>query len=297
MIIIKNFKPDFILGVGGFSSFAVILTAWIFRIENAIQEQNAFPGITNRVLSKFTKTIFTSFKNTNGFINNPKVKFVGNPVRKDVEVKFKNQINLKNYDSDKFTILVTGGSQGAASINNAFIDAVKLMKKAQLNSNNIDPNDINYGRFDPSQCNIIHQTGVRDEAPIIKKYKNLKIDATAKAFFHDMPVLQTIADLVITRAGAGIISELSIKGVPAILIPFPHAADDHQTFNAKALKEQGAAIMIHDKDLNGQILKQTMEDLIQNRQKLKSIGNKLKQLAMPDADKKIASYILKTGLT
>jgi len=289
MIIIKNFKPDFILGVGGFSSFAVILAAWIFGIPNAIQEQNAFPGMTNRMLSKFTKTIFTSFKETKGFTDNPKVKFFGNPVRKTASIKTQenlsinnhdpNKYNPKNYDSDKFTILVTGGSQGAASINNAFMDALELMNTANHISD----------RF-----NIIHQTGVNDEADVKKRYKNLKINATARAFFHDMPRLQDMADLVITRAGAGIISELSIKGLPAILIPFPHAADDHQTFNAKALEKQGAAVMIQDKNLTGDTLKAGMENLIFDKEKLKSMSATLKSLAMPDADIKIASYILKT---
>ena len=299
MIIIKNFKPDFILGVGGFSSFAVILTAWIFGIPNAIQEQNAFPGMTNRMLSKFTKTIFTSFKDTKGFTDNPKVKFFGNPVRKTVSIKTQENLSIKNhvpensspenhgsksynpenYDPGKFTILVTGGSQGAASINNAFMDALALM---------------NQGNHLSDRFNIIHQTGVNDEADVKRRYKNLKINATARAFFHDMPKLQDMADLVITRAGAGIISELSIKGLPAILIPFPHAADDHQTFNAKALEEQGAAVMIQDKDLTGDTLKTGMENLIFDKGKLKSMGKTLQRLAMPDADVKIASYILKT---
>lgn len=253
MMIIKSFKPDFIIGVGGFSSFAVILSAWIFGIPNAIQEQNAVPGMTNKVLSKFTKTIFTSFKNTKGFINNPKIKYVGNPVRKAQNTETKENRNIKNYDPDRFTILVTGGSQGAQSINNAFMDALELMANEKTNLN---------------QFNIIHQTGVKDEALIKKRYKDLKINANANAFFQDMPKLQDIADLVITRAGAGIISELCIKELPAIFIPFPHAADDHQTFNAKALEKQGAAVMIKDKNLTGQTLKTVIKNLIQDKDKL-----------------------------
>lgn len=275
LMIIRAFKPDFVIGVGGFSSFAVIIAAWIFGIPTAIQEQNAFPGMTNSMLSKFTKTIFTSFKNTKGFINNPKVKYVGNPVRKATGIETKEDLNLSNYDSNKFAILVTGGSQGAASINNAFMDALELMEN-------------------PNQFNIIHQTGISEEGLIRQKYKDLKISATARAFFHDMPRIQSMADLVITRAGAGIIAELSIKEVPAILIPFPYAADDHQTFNAKALEEQGAATMIQDKNLNGQTLKTKIEALIKDKEKLESMGRALKRLSMPDADVKIASYILNT---
>ncbi len=284
MVIIKSFKPDFILGVGGFSSFAVILNAWIFGIPNAIQEQNAFPGMTNRVLSKFTNTIFTSFKKTKGFTNNPKSQFVGNPVRKAAILKTDDHAKTVNYNPDRFTILVTGGSQGAASINNAFMDALELMENNKSDTH----------KFNPDQFNIIHQTGVKDEALIKRRYKDLKINANASAFFHDMPELQNIADLVITRAGAGIITELCIKGLPAILIPFPHAADDHQTFNAKNLEERGAAVIINDKNLTGQILKTKIEDLINGSETLKEMGKSMKHLAMPDADKKIASYILTT---
>ena len=285
MFIMKKFKANFVLGVGGFSSFAVILAAWIFGTPNAIQEQNALPGMTNRMLSKFTKTIFTSFKDTKGFINNPKVKYFGNPVRKMHKADTKENFDLNNYDSDKFTILVTGGSQGASSINNAFMDALELLQ----NDDNCNGHNFNHGQF-----NIIHQTGINDEALIKEKYKNLKINATAKAFFHDMPKLQQIADLVITRAGAGIISELCFKGLPAIFIPFPYAADDHQTFNAKAIEKQGGAVMIDDKSLTGQILRQNIKELVKDKKKLKKMGVIMKSLAMPKADENIASYILKT---
>ena len=273
MIIMKAFKPDFVLGVGGFSSFAVVLSAWMLRIPTAIQEQNALPGMTNRLLSRFAKTIFTSFKETRGFADNPKTIYVGNPVRKTNKAEFEIDSELNDFHPDRFTLLVTGGSQGAGSINTAFMDALKLM----------NPSD---------KFNIIHQTGIHDEGVIQKKYKDLKINATARSFFHNMPQLQDLADFVITRAGAGTISELCIKGLPGILVPFPHAADDHQTYNAKALEKQGAAVMIKDSELTGETLKQTIENLMKNKERLVAMAEKLKHLAMPDADKKIAAYIL-----
>ncbi|NOX33535.1 MAG: undecaprenyldiphospho-muramoylpentapeptide beta-N-acetylglucosaminyltransferase [Deltaproteobacteria bacterium] len=275
MIIMKTFKPDFVIGVGGFSSFAVVLAAWIFGIPTAIQEQNAFPGLTNRLLSRFAGTIFTSFKETKGFEKNPKVKYVGNPVRKPDNAGIEENPVLNNFDPDKFTILVTGGSQGALSINAAFLDALKLM----------DNKD---------QLNIIHQTGINDEHSIKGKYKALGIKATAKAFFHDMPNIQDMADLAITRAGAGTLSELCTKGLPAILVPFPHAADDHQTFNARALEKKGGAVMIKDNEMTGQTLKKIIQSLTTDKERLEHMSGILKSLAMPDADKKIADYILKT---
>lgn len=275
MIILKNFKPDFVLGVGGFSSFAVVLAAWIFGIPTAIQEQNAIPGLTNRLLSRFSRTIFTSFEQTKGLENNPKVKYVGNPVRKADSTEPPKYTDLNNFDPDRFTLLVTGGSQGAKSINDAFTDALSLMD-------------------DTLRFNIIHQTGEADESLIRKKYSDLKITATARAFFHNMPQLMGMADLAITRAGAGTIFELCINGLPAILVPFPHAADDHQTVNAQALEKQGAALMIKDNELTGHILKETIKTLFNDKEKLERMAGKLKQMAMPDADEQIAYSILRT---
>ena len=273
LVIMKTFKPDFVIGVGGFSSFAVVLAAWLLNIPTAIQEQNAVPGMTNRMLGRLAGTIFTSFEHTQGFTNNPKVHYVGNPVRKvkrsDAD---KNALDL-DIHPDRFTLLITGGSQGASSINTAIMNAFELMDNL-------------------NQFNIIHQTGIKEEALIQDRYRQLNIKATAKAFFHDMPNIQKMADLIITRAGAGILSELCILGKPAILVPFPHAADDHQTVNAKTLEEQGAAIMINDAELTGNSIKTMIESLMQDPSRLEKIGKTLKTLAMPDADQTIATHIL-----
>ncbi len=273
VLILKNFKPDFVLGVGGFSSFAVVLAAWGLRIPTGIQEQNAFPGLTNRMLSRFAGIIFTSFEETRGFENNSKVKYVGNPVRKTAGTDSEGTGSIENFDPGKLTILVTGGSQGAHSINTAFIEAISLMG-------------------DRHQFNIVHQTGVDDEAFVQKKYAELNITATAKAFFYDMPQLQKTADLAITRAGAGTLSEICTNGLPSILVPFPYAADDHQTFNAQALQKKGAAVMIKDKALTGQLLKQVLQDITSDKKKRKQMAANAKKLALPDADKKIATCIL-----
>ncbi len=273
LTILVRFKPGFVLGVGGFSSFAVVLAAWIMRIPTGIQEQNAIPGMTNRLLARFTDTIFTSFEATRGWEDNPKTTFTGTPVRRTDDSGPKGLEDLDNFRHDRFTILVTGGSQGASSINNAFVDAL-----ARLD--------------DPERCNIIHQTGKTDETRIKDAYQNLGINAEVKAFFNTMPQIQTAADLVIARAGAGTIAELSEKGKAVILIPFPHAADDHQTYNAKALEDKGAAIMIQDGQLNGSRLFDVMDALINDNQRRKRMAAALKSLAMPDADMKIATHIL-----
>ncbi|MBU1194194.1 MAG: undecaprenyldiphospho-muramoylpentapeptide beta-N-acetylglucosaminyltransferase [Proteobacteria bacterium] len=275
MILLRT-RPGFVLGVGGFSSFAVVLAAWLLRIPTAIQEQNAYPGLTNRMLSRFARTVFISFENTKGFTGNPKARFVGNPMRRAQDSSPQDTSVLYGFDPEKFTLLITGGSQGAASINTSVVQALELMGSRALN------------------LNIIHQTGKTDESKIKAAYQRLNIPATVSAFFHDMPQLQDMADLIITRAGAGTLSELCAKGKPAILVPFPFAADDHQTFNAKALEEKGAAVMIRDHDLSGQTLKQTIEPLMKNKNKLETMRKALLALAMPDADEKIANHILQT---
>ncbi|MBA3011842.1 MAG: undecaprenyldiphospho-muramoylpentapeptide beta-N-acetylglucosaminyltransferase [Proteobacteria bacterium] len=271
--ILTRFKADYVLGVGGFSSFALVLAAWILRIPRAIQEQNSIPGITNRMLSRFADSIFTAFETTKGMSSSPKTKCVGNPIRRTTPKEL--QEGPMDIHPDDFVILVTGGSQGAASINRAFVQAIKSM-------DNLD------------QVYIIHQTGIADETAIKQAYGQIKVRGTVQAFFQNMPALQEKACLAITRAGASTVSELTIKGLPAILVPFPHAADDHQTFNAKILEEKGAAILIADKDLTGSVLKDTLQTLLADRKKLKQMGLAAKNLAMPDADKIIATIILNT---
>lgn len=283
LILLIKFKPDFVLGVGGFSSFALVLAAWILRIPRAIQEQNSICGMTNALLAWFTPTIFTAFETTKNMPCARKIFHVGNPIRKTGQKQVKTSSLTPNISPDispdipleDFVILVTGGSQGASSINQAFVPALELMENL-------------------STVHIIHQTGIQDEARLQQAYGQLKVRSTVQAFFHDMPALQDRADLIITRAGAGTISELTLKGKPAIFVPFPHAADDHQTFNARALEARGAAIVIADKELTPGLLKSTIEDLMADRKKLKQMGDAAGELAMPDADKIIAAHILNT---
>ena len=277
LVIIIGFRANFILGVGGFSSFALVLAGRILFRETAIHEQNAFPGMTNRMLSKIARTRFISFQETKGMPENDTTFLVGNPVRRPLntppkDIKTDDSV-LNRINADDFLILVTGGSQGAASINGAFTDAVAMMK-------------------DSSQLFIIHQTGKNAEADIQRFYDAGDIRHKAAAFFYDMPAIQDRADLVISRAGAGTVSELCIKGKPAILVPYPHAADDHQTANAQFIADQGACIMIADKDLTGQTLFKAIEDLQHNTKKRSEMADTMKTLAMPHGADLIADRIL-----
>ncbi|MFU8769290.1 MAG: undecaprenyldiphospho-muramoylpentapeptide beta-N-acetylglucosaminyltransferase [Desulfotignum sp.] len=273
--IVWRFKPDFVLGVGGFSSFAVVLAAWMARIPTAIQEQNAFPGITNRMLTRFSHTIFTAFDATRGMAHNPKTRYVGNPVRtqgpaQDREIPWLDQIR-----PDDFVLLVTGGSQGAASINRSVLEMAERMT-------------------DLHDLFVIHQTGTADEAHAKAVFQSLGIRSQVQAFYPGMPALLDRADLVICRAGAGTLSELAINGVPAILVPYPHAADDHQTFNARSLADKGAALVMADQDLSGHALYQIVMELKSDSGRRRQMAEAMRQLAKPDAADRIATHILQT---
>ncbi|MEE4363733.1 MAG: undecaprenyldiphospho-muramoylpentapeptide beta-N-acetylglucosaminyltransferase [Desulfotignum sp.] len=273
MVIILQFKPDFVLGVGGFSSFAVVLAAWILRVPTAIQEQNAIPGITNRMLARFCGTIFTSFPSTRGMAHNPRTQFVGNPVREKGPVQDMDAPWLSDIRPEDFILLVTGGSQGASSINQAV-------------------NDMAQDLAGTKDLFIILQTGTADEARIKKAFESLKIRARVQAFFHNMPALLDKADLVICRAGAGTISELALKGVPAVLVPYPHAADDHQRFNARSLADTGAALVLADNKLSGQALGQAVLALKSDPEQRQRMAAAMKQMARPHAADHIAAHIL-----
>ena len=271
--IIQRFKPDFVLGVGGYSSFAVVLAAWIFRIPTAIQEQNAFPGMTNRMLARFSSVIFTAFENTRGFDENPKTRMVGNPVREQGPPVQTKVSWIAEIDSKDFVLLVTGGSQGTTSINRAVMDMAPRMSGIK-------------------KFFIIFQTGKGHDVNVMKKLQSAGIRTRVQPFFSDMPSLLEQADLAICRAGAGTLFELAAKGVPAILIPYPYAADDHQTHNARSMADHGAALVMTDRELSSDVLYQTVMDLISDSSQLNRMAKAMAQLAKPDAADQIAAYIL-----
>ncbi len=279
LLILKKFKPVIVIGTGGFSSFPVVASAWLCGIDTAIQEQNTIPGLTNRILSKIAGAIFLNFQKTKLLSKKSNAFHFGNPVRKteeqtDQTLENRNKPFFKESSKEQFTILVSGGSQGAKSINKAFVDALNL----------IDNTD---------QYRIIHQTGEKDEQYIQAQYLKARIkNSIVQAFFDNLGIYQDMADLIISRAGAGTISEICLKGLPAILIPYPFAADDHQTSNAQELEKINAAIVIRDIDLTGQILKQHIENLKNNAAVLKKMGQASLSIAMPDADIKIARKLL-----
>ena len=262
--VLKKYRPDLVLGLGGYSSGPVVIGAWLLGIPRVLHEQNVLPGITNRLLAGFANRIYVSFENTRFKRFRKKLKVTGNPVRKEFLKSITPSTQDKRTAADRstFTILVVGGSQGAHGINIAVTDALPLLEKT--------------GRYE-----FIHQTGESDEEWVKNAYAHHRITATARAFFDDMATQYQKADMVICRAGATTIAELTIMGKGVIFIPYPYAADDHQALNAAGLVSQHAAEMIREKDLNGRILAEKIQSYAASPHKLNAMALNAKHLGRP----------------
>ena len=270
--IIKSFKPDVVIGTGGFASGAVLKVASMLNIPTVIQEQNSYPGITNKLLAKRANKICVAYENLERFFPKDKMILTGNPVRQDlINVASKSEaITYFNLDANKNTLLVLGGSLGARRIN-------QLIEKELdfLLSQNIQ---------------IIWQCGklyLNDYS----KY-NEKENVQVVAFIDRMDLVYAAADVVISRSGASSVSELCIVGKPTIFIPSPNVAEDHQTKNAKAISDKNGAILIKESELETQF-ETIFSDLISNESKKSELSQNIKKLAKPNATKDIVEEIVK----
>lgn len=270
--IIKNFKPDVVIGTGGFASGAVLKVASMLGIPTVIQEQNSYPGITNKLLAKKANKICVAYENLERFFPKDKMILTGNPVRQDLinETSKSEAVAYFKLDANKKTLLVLGGSLGARRIN-------QLIEKELdfLLSQNIQ---------------IIWQCGklyLNDYS----KY-NEKNNVQVVAFIDRMDLVYAAADVVISRSGASSVSELCIVGKPTIFIPSPNVAEDHQTKNAKAISDRNGAILIKESELEAQF-ETIFSDLISNESKQVELSQNIKKLAKPNATKDIVEEIMK----
>ncbi|MDA8405066.1 MAG: undecaprenyldiphospho-muramoylpentapeptide beta-N-acetylglucosaminyltransferase [Desulfobacteraceae bacterium] len=273
LLLLAAFKPDVVIGMGAYSAGPVVLGAWILRIPRAICEQNSIPGLTNRMLAGLAQRIYVSFPDTT--FNAPeKVYFTGNPVRDEIlQAMMKTGAPaLSDKKNPEFTVLVSGGSQGAHRINMAMLEAMDFVK-------------------DSEHCMVVHQTGVSDAEMVRSAYQRKKIRHEVAPFFEDMAARYRAADLVICRSGATTAAELTAAGKPAVFIPFPFATDNHQVFNAKALVDGGAAEMILEADLTGELLAERINHYASHPDALKNLGEKIRQFSRPDAADKIVDDI------
>ncbi|UUC45773.1 undecaprenyldiphospho-muramoylpentapeptide beta-N-acetylglucosaminyltransferase [Flavobacterium cerinum] len=271
--ILKQFKPDVVIGTGGFASGAVLKVAAGMNIPTIIQEQNSFPGITNKLLGKKAKAICVAYENLEQFFPKDKMHLTGNPVRQDlIEAGEKKEEAIAHFklDPTKKTILVLGGSLGARRIN-------------QLIAKEID------GML-AQGVQVIWQCGKL----YFEEYKHFseKENVQVMAFIDRMDLVYAAADIVISRSGASSVSELCIVGKPVIFIPSPNVAEDHQTKNAKAIADKNGAILIKESELDGQFEK-TFRELLKSEEKRKQLSDNIRQLALPNATKQIVDEIVK----
>jgi len=271
--ILRQFRPDLAIGVGGYASGPVLKIASWMNIPTYLQEQNSFAGVTNQLLARKASLIFVAYNGMEKFFPQNKIVLSGNPVRKDIEsllVSRSEAIYKLGLDPEKKTILFFGGSLGAKTIN-------ETVKRA-----------IDNGELDT--YNIIWQIG-KNNFEQYQQYQSLSPNWVAKAFMEDMPTVYAAADLVISRAGALTISELAILNKACILIPSPYVAEDHQTVNAKSLEAGSAAIVIEDK-LAGTHLIPAIQKLISNTNQLAIMQKSIAGFAFPDAAGFIADKII-----
>src|SRR5690606_31636143 len=271
--IIKEFKPDIAIGTGGYASGPLLWQASRQGIPVVIQEQNSFPGITNKLLKNRAAAICVAY---DGILQFPKNKthHTGNPIRSEIFQNLTNRdvaLNSFGLDVHKKTILSIGGSQGSRTLNNAWKEGLQKIQDADVQ--------------------LIWQTGKLDYEKIKNEVPNDLKGIHITEFIYDMKTAFAAADVIVSRAGAMAISELSLVGKPVILVPFPFAAEDHQTKNAQALVKENAAMMFTDTEAATQLVQATLE-LVRNEEKQVSLSANLKKLGKPNATKEIVEILL-----
>ena len=263
--VLRRFKPDLVFGVGGYVTGPVLLAAKIFRVPICIHEQNSVPGLANRLAGKIADRVCISLPCEPSFTEK-KTVMTGNPVREELLDAAEKKTTRED---GTVTLLILGGSQGAHRVNELMLEAATVLQAKD------------------EKLSIIHQTGSKDEDMVRDGYKKIGQQAEVADFFTDMVDLYSRADLVISRAGATTLAELAVMGLPALLIPFPFAADDHQTSNADYYVKSGGAKVFQETDLSAAQLAEEISALIQEREKLQTMSAGMKSQGKPEATERI----------
>ncbi len=272
LIILVRYRPSLVVGLGGYASAPVLLAAMIGGIPFVIQEQNAFPGLVNRLLAPFAGAVFTAFPEASQHLKSRCLHDFGNPLRKLADPAAEKVV--KKPLAAGIKLLVIGGSQGARVLNRK-----------------VPPAFLEFLRTHPD-AHIVHQTGPADLTSVEQAYRAAGKQAEVVDFITDIGERYRWADLVIARAGALTLAEIAGLGKPAILVPFPHAAHDHQTFNARAFARAGAAELIPEAELDSSGLARKFAALAGDGRQLEQMGAAARSLARPGAREKIVEYCL-----
>ena len=269
LFILIQYRPDIVVGFGGYSSGPFLLVASLLGYKTAIQEQNSFPGYTNRILSKKVNVIFVAFENLEKYFKNNQVFNLGNPIRSSIQLNNKSGYNHFGLERNKKTILVVGGSLGAKSINESILTNLSLIRE--------------------SSFQLIWQTG-STYYNVIQSKKLESTNIKILPFIDRMDLAYSVADVIISRAGAIAISELCVVGKPLILVPSPNVVDDHQTKNAQDVLKKNACLVVNDYKAKDILLKEAI-NLLNDNNKLMLFSSNLKELAKPNASKNIVNEL------
>ncbi|HTJ45449.1 MAG TPA: undecaprenyldiphospho-muramoylpentapeptide beta-N-acetylglucosaminyltransferase [Kofleriaceae bacterium] len=265
---LKEFRPEVVVGVGGYASGPVVMMARLRGIPTAICEQNSIPGLTNKMLGKMARTVFLSFEMSRRFFKPKKIVMSGNPVRRPMLQKLLAPGPAKK---GPLQVLVCGGSLGAVAVNELASQAlIELARERPLA--------------------IVHQTGDKGFDETAARYKAAGIDADVRPFIKEMATEYQQADVIVSRAGATTVAELAIAGKPVILVPYPFAADNHQELNAQEMRDAGAALMFRQADLTTSILADELRKLLDDDDRRARMGSAMNALAKPEAASTIVDW-------
>jgi len=269
----RSRRPDLVIGIGGYTSPPLVTAAFLLGIKRALLEPNAYPGVANRFMSPLANLVFVAFADAVPFFGTGKTQEVGTPIRRAFLEGTQSTGASQTHGS---VLLILGGSQGARSINRAMCAAFPLLLQVQ------------------PELRLIHQTGERDFEEVAAAYRDAmqNLGSTGKEpevtpFLYDMPSAMRQADLIVSRAGATTVAEITVCGKPAILIPFPHAIHGHQERNARVLEQAGAAQVILDQQLSGDMVAQAIAALLGDRSRLARMGQQSRALGRPDSAERV----------
>lgn len=272
--IYRKFKPQAVLGMGGFTSTAPILAGRLRGVPTFIHESNAVPGKANRLTARMVRAVLLGFKECAPFFPKVRTEVTGTPIRTELK-RLDRQVAREKLGlrADLPTLLVMGGSQGASGINRAVIRSLPSLRDVPLQ--------------------VIHLAGTRDERLVADNYRRENIPAYVTAFHHQMEEVYSAADFTVARSGAASLAEFAFFGLPGILIPFPYAADDHQSRNAEIFVRAEAAILLKESELSGDLLARKIRDLIADPRKIRRMSDNFSRLAPKDAAGLVANTMEK----
>ncbi|MDD3271839.1 MAG: undecaprenyldiphospho-muramoylpentapeptide beta-N-acetylglucosaminyltransferase [Syntrophomonadaceae bacterium] len=277
--VVRDYRPDIVIGTGGYVSFPVVLAASFLDGKTYIHEQNALPGLANRNLARRVDCVMLTFPEAQKHINAKLIKLTGLPVRKDIlNVDVGRARQKLGLTEDKFTLLVFGGSRGAMSINRAMVGAMDRLQHEDIQIIWLTGEN----GYEETKNSLAERVDLHD----------MKCNLQILPYMYNMNEALAVSNLAVCRAGASTLCELAVMGLPAILVPYPYAAENHQEMNARALLQKMAVTMVIDEFLDGDTLYQRVSELISDPQRLKQMSNNMRQQARPHALKDIVDIIL-----